>query len=130
MQDAMASVSGRMKKHEVTQTEMIALYGNALYDPGVNGLSNETREKMLAARGLISKSLLERYQHDEDPEIRLGTLYLDVYTYAKVHAITTAENMHLLNIFDIIASSKELIVETATRTSTPGTITNNIKDTS
>lgn len=53
---------------------------------GVNALSNEAREEMLAARGLISKSLLEHYQHDKnvDSAIQLGTLYLDMYTYAKV----------------------------------------------
>ncbi|EYB86670.1 hypothetical protein Y032_0275g1062 [Ancylostoma ceylanicum] len=132
MQDAMACVSRRMRTHEITKTEMIALYGIALYDAGVNGLSNETREKMLAARGLITKSLLERYHRDEDPDVRLGTLYLDVYTYAKVHAITTAENMHLLNIFDIIASSKEFVVEkwTRTKTTTAGASTSNQKETS
>ncbi|KAK6751512.1 hypothetical protein RB195_003107 [Necator americanus] len=85
LQSAIANVSTRMRKHKVDETEMIALYGVALFDPGVNELSSEARDKMLTARGLISKSLLQRYEDDDvdDPEIRLGTLYIDVYTYSK-----------------------------------------------
>ncbi|ETN74579.1 hypothetical protein NECAME_12889 [Necator americanus] len=102
-----------MRKHKVDETEMIALYGVALFDPGVNELSSEARDKMLTARGLISKSLLQRYEDDDvdDPEIRLGTLYIDVYTYSKVHAITTSENKHLLDIFDIFPMCKERLRE-------------------
>ncbi|VDM79131.1 unnamed protein product [Strongylus vulgaris] len=109
----MANVSTRMKKNEITTTEFIAMYGIALLDPGVDGLSDAARKKMLLARGLISKSLFRHYENDNvaDPEVKLGALYMDVYTYSKVHAITTAENMHILNVFDIVPLTKDCIME-------------------
>ncbi|CAJ0603408.1 unnamed protein product [Cylicocyclus nassatus] len=113
LQNAIANVSMRMKKSEVTFTEFIAMYGIALFDSGVDSLSCEARKKMLVARGSISKSLLKHYEESglTNPEVELGALYMDVYTYSKVHAITTAENMHLLDIFNIVPSVKECAMD-------------------
>lgn len=52
----------------------------------MDGLSNATREKLFAARGQISRSLIDYYSSNSEPEpeVKLGTLYLDVYTFSTV----------------------------------------------
>ncbi|VDP37840.1 unnamed protein product [Heligmosomoides polygyrus] len=109
LRNAMENVGARMQKHGITETEMIALSGVALYNPDVDGLSNATREKLFAARGQISRSLIDYYSSNSEPEpeVKLGTLYLDVYTFSTVHAIKTAENMHILDVFNIVPSLHE-----------------------
>uniref|UniRef100_A0A8R1HLQ2 Nuclear Hormone Receptor family n=1 Tax=Caenorhabditis japonica TaxID=281687 RepID=A0A8R1HLQ2_CAEJA len=102
---AMDTISERMKKIDLTETELTVLLGLVLLDPGVYGITEDTRQFLKSVRDQLIQDVYMYYEdemcHLHDPEIRLADLFMLVAAI-KIHSIKTSENMHMLRVFDLI----------------------------
>uniref|UniRef100_A0A1I7XAU6 NR LBD domain-containing protein n=1 Tax=Heterorhabditis bacteriophora TaxID=37862 RepID=A0A1I7XAU6_HETBA len=99
---AMTTVGELMRRIDITELEMIALYGVVLFDP------NDTRQLMHKLRNQLLQDMFNYYEGDdsnEEPEVRIGNLLM-ILGAIKVHAMRTSENMHMMRIFDLIPRDK------------------------
>ncbi|KAI1714459.1 zinc finger, c4 type (two domains) domain-containing protein [Ditylenchus destructor] len=106
---AMDLIGEKMAHMNMTKTEMIALVGIVLFDPTNQfQIEDETKSLMMKLRNQLLKDVMNYYEGDDSidyPEVRLGQLIL-LMAGVKVHAQKSRENMHLLKIFDVVATDE------------------------
>ncbi|KAI1716613.1 zinc finger, c4 type (two domains) domain-containing protein [Ditylenchus destructor] len=106
---AMDLIGEKMAHMNMTKTEMIGLVGIVLFDPTNQfQIEEKTKSLMMKLRNQLLKDLMNYYESDDSidyPEVRLGQLIL-LMAGVKVHAQKSRENMHLLKIFDVVATDE------------------------
>lgn len=102
---AMDTIGEKMKKINVTETELTVLLGLVLLDPGIYGIHESTRKFLKGVRDQLIHDVYMYYEDemapDYDPEIRMADLFM-IVAAIKIHSIKTSENMHMLRVFDLI----------------------------
>lgn len=76
----MDTIGEKMKKIEVTETELSILLGLVLLDPGVYGIQESTRQFLKGVRDQLIQDVYMYYEdemsHLYDPEIRMADLFM------------------------------------------------------
>lgn len=102
---AMDTIGEKMKKINVTETELTVLLGLVLLDPGIYGIHESTRKFLKSIRDQLIHDVYMYYEDEMtpeyDPEIRMADLFM-IVAAIKIHSIKTSENMHMLRVFDLI----------------------------
>lgn len=102
---AMDTIGEKMKKINVTETELTVLLGLVLLDPGIYGIHESTRKFLKGVRDQLIHDVYMYYEDEmtpeHDPEIRMADLFM-IVAAIKIHSIKTSENMHMLRVFDLI----------------------------
>ncbi|EGT45530.1 hypothetical protein CAEBREN_04328 [Caenorhabditis brenneri] len=102
---AMDTIGEKMKKLNVTETELTVLLGLVLLDPGIYGIHEDTRLFLKSIRDQLIQDVYMYYEDEMtpeyDPEIRMADLFM-IVAAIKIHSIKTSENMHMLRVFDLI----------------------------
>ncbi|CCD63565.1 Nuclear hormone receptor family member nhr-66 [Caenorhabditis elegans] len=102
---AMDTIGEKMKKNNITETELTILLGLVLLDPGIYGIHESTRKFLKRIRDQLIHDVYMYYEdemsHLYDPEIRMADIFMLVAAI-KIHSIKTSENMHMLRVFDLI----------------------------
>ncbi|KAI6176337.1 hypothetical protein M3Y97_00787000 [Aphelenchoides bicaudatus] len=105
-ENSLDTIGKKMEFINLDETELLGLFGIALFDPNAKIVTAETRKILAKHQNQLFKDLYSYYKDNdfENPEIRLGNLIL-LLQGVKIHAMKYRENIQLLQFFKVVPIS-------------------------